>query len=217
MAIGDRSKNIRQNVMGAVRDPSGLGQGQVETVYDSINRVQRRIAEESECLEEKYDITTFPGQELYLLPTDFLRERVLIPTASLVPVKKISMTDVERIKRIHSQTDITGTVTVDVFYYYKWNNQLGLLGSNSAAPSDSTVISLYYWRYPNASNETISNTVDPVVDARWDTALFYGAVADITAEPRWWDLFEKELMRQRMIERTNQAESDSIPVSQDYE
>ena len=42
-------------------------------------------------------------------------------------------------------------------------------------------------------------------------------LADITAEPRWWDLFEKELMRQRMIERTNQAESDSIPVSQDYE
>ena len=217
MAIGDRSRNIRQNVMGAVRDPSGLGAAQVEVVYDSINRVQRRIAEESECLEERFDITTFSGQELYMLPTDFLRERVLIPSASSVPIKKIDMGEMSSIKRIHNQTSFSNASTPDIFYYYKWNGQMGLIDSAGNAPSQSSVVSLYYWRYPNSTNETVSDVIDPIVDPRWDTCLFYGAVADITADPKWWGLFEAEIMRQRMVERTNQAESGKVPVTQDYE
>jgi len=212
MAVGDRSRFIRQNVMGALHDQSGLGEGQLEIVYDSINRVQRRIVEETQCLEAQFDLITVSGQELYSLPSDFLRERILIPTGSSIPLQEISLSKLDKLKRLQSTSTSTG-----IFYYYKWNGQLGLVGSQGLSPSDSITISIYYWRSPDAETETISDTYDPILDRRWDTALFYGAVADINVEPKWWGLFEAELGRQRRVERANQAESGQIPVSREYD
>ena len=213
MAIGDRSKNIRMNVMQSLKDPSGLGDGQVEIVYDSLNRVQKRIAEESECLEDIFNITLISGQELYTLPSDFLRERMVVPVGGSVAITQIGMDDLARLRLLQS----SGSSSPDIAYYYKWNGQIGFMDANGIAPSTSSTITLYYWRYPNIVSEIMSDTVDPVIDQRWDTALFYGALADINGEDRWESKFGREFARVMNVERTNQSEPGQIPTNRSYD
>jgi hypothetical protein len=214
MSTGDRSKNIRQNVMTSLKDPSGLGDGQVEIVYDSLNRVQRRIAEEVECLEDTFQIILISGQELYTLPSDFLRERLVVPVGSSVPIVQIGKEDLGRLRLVASQS---GSSSPDLAYYYKWNGEIGFMDANGNAPSTSSTITLYYWRYPNIVSEVMSDRIDPVLDQRWDTALFYGALADINGEDRWEAKFNREMDRVKGVERTNQSEPGYIPVNRSYD
>ena len=217
MAVGDRSRSIRANVMGSVGDRSGRAEAQLERVYDSINRIQNRLVEESECLESQFDLIVVPEQEKYSLPSDFLRERILIPESSSVPLQQISLTKLDILKRRISGSDISDSSVSDIFYYYKWASQIGFVDFIGQAPSSEVTVTLYYWRNVDPVTEVISDSLDPVLDRRWDTALFYGAVAEIRSEAKWWSLFETEVLRQKRVERSNQAEPGVIPVNREYD
>jgi len=71
---GDRSKRIRTNVQRVLRDYSLTEEESTPpAIYDAVSRVQRKIAEESMCLEGKTEITTYADQELYPFLRTFSR------------------------------------------------------------------------------------------------------------------------------------------------
>lgn len=222
MSVGDRSKTIRANVANRLRDPSGLNTAQTEIVYDAVNRVQRRIAEEVACLEETYDIILTSGQEMYSLPSDFIRERSVIPlstpTGSIAPLSKINLDDLGRLKGSHSGTDPDTLIGFpSAFYYYLWRGEIGFTDSNGVAVSSSQTMRLYYWRGPEPVADTISDSIDPVLEPRWDTAMFYGAMADLTTEDRWEQKFEREKERQKVVEDANQMQVLNVPPTRAYD
>jgi hypothetical protein len=216
MATGDRSKRLKTNVQRVLGD---LGEFKEEalpkSVYDALNRVQRRICEDASCLESKAELNLYQGEEFYDFPTDMIHERMLIPSGSL-QLKHIGFEEVDRIKRSAQSTDILSTTSGDVTFYYKWGSQFGfLLGSGSVPGSDSTV-TVYYWRMPSSSEE-MSDSKDPLIESKWDSALFYGAVAELTGENAWYIRYENEMERRVGKERTTRSDPSFIAYNGSYD
>jgi len=185
------------------------------SVYDALNRVQRRIAEEAHCLEDKYDLTIYAGEELYDFPDGMIHERMIIPSGS-TQLRHISFDEVDRLKRSAQATDSTDATSDNLFFYYKWGGQFGFLMSDGGSPSDETTVSVYYWRYPS-STEEMSDLKDPLVEFKWDTTLFYGALAELTGDAGWFNKYEMELGRLSSKEATIRSEMTRIPTNRDYD
>lgn len=193
MAVGDRSRKLRQRVQTVVR-------GDVDSpdvIYDALNRIQARICEEAGAKNDRGTIAVVGGTELYNVPDGFTTEESIISPTS-TPLTKKSLIEIAAIK----QAGISlGTTTGDPIYYYKWNNQIGLVNAAGGAPADSGSFIIYYWRKPiSDGTEDIGEAIDPIIGSRWDECLFYGAVADLIFDPKWWALFENQMIVQRSTE-----------------
>jgi len=217
MATGDRSKRLKTNVQRVLGD---LGEFKEESsskaVYDALNRVQRRVCEEAHCLESSEELFVFSGQETYDFPDGMIHERMIIPPGS-TQLKHISFEEVDRLKRSAQPSEsVTDTTADNLFFYYKWENRFGFLLSDGTSPNSSVTLTVYFWRYPS-STEEISDTKDPLVENKWDTTLFYGAVAELSGEDKWWVRYETELNRLSRKEVTARSEPSRIPVTNDYD
>lgn len=217
MAIGDRSKHIRQNVQDILGDTAGVDAAKSARIYDAVNRIQREIAETFYCLEGVEEIELEAGQELYDFPDEMLSERKLIPNDASTPLQKIDFDTLDTLKRLQANEDNTDVTSDDIFYYYKWQGQFGFLRCDGSLPSGVATITVYYWRGPDEDTEVISDSVDPVVHRRWDTALFYGAAAELTHNPKWYALYEGAKVVAGRSERASTLESGRIPSTRDYD
>jgi hypothetical protein len=216
MATGDRSKRLKTNVQRVLGDYGELKEEALpKSIYDALNRLQRRICEDATCLEAKSDISLYSGEEMYDFPSDMIHERMLVPSDS-TPLKHIGFEEVDRIKRSALAHDSLDTTSGDVFYYYKGNSQFGFLLSSGGVPGSESTVTVYYWRIPSSSEE-MSDTKDPVVESKWDTALFYGAAAELTGENGWYVKFEQEMERRVGKERTTRSEPSFVKYDNTYD
>jgi hypothetical protein len=103
----------------------------------------------------------------------------------------------------------------DTLYYYKLRKMLGFVGVTGEAVTDATSVTLWYYRTP-VSGEEISSTIEPIVDTRWDNCLAYGACFDLTADPKWLALFDKELRRITTLELAQNDRGFQITSNEDY-
>lgn len=217
MAAGDRSKKILANVRRVVDNQGSSELGVKKTVYEAIQRIQHRMAEEALNIEGKRIIETTSGQELYSLPDDFISERKLTPDGS-TELKKITIDRLDELKRgLANTSETTDTTSGDVFYYYIWNGQVGFLGGSGGILTGSIDITLYYWRTPDDVVEQVSDTVDPLVPRRWDTALFYGAVAELSENDRYLQKFIIEVNRNLDRENSSRAEPLVVQNNDNYD
>jgi hypothetical protein len=215
MAAGDRSKRIRQNVQNRLGDVHGTGAGKQTIVYDVLNRVQRRIAETANAIEDTYELNLDGDQELYDVPDGLIAE-IKLMSSGAVELKKINLDEVDQFKRGFSASDSVAWTGDDAYYYYRWANQYGFLRSNGSVGATSTV-AIYYYRAPDETTEIMSDTIDPVVDRRWDSALFYGALAELTPDPQWMALFQNEVEIQKRIQRSTNIFTGDISVNRSYD
>jgi hypothetical protein len=216
MATGDRSKRLKTNVQRVLGD---LGEFKEEastkSVYDCLNRIQRRICEDASCLENKEDISLFSGEELYDFPSDMIHERMLISSGS-AKLTHIGFEEVDRIKRSSQSHETLDTTSGSVFYYYKWNGQFGFLLSSGGSPGSDSTVTVYYWRVPSTSEE-MSDTKDPAIESKWDSALFYGAAAELSGDNKWFLMFEQEMSRRVGKERTTRSDPSFISYNASYD
>lgn len=216
MATGDRSKRIRSNVQrvlnnrGETRE-EGLGLA----IYEAGDRIQRRIADETLCLETTLDDITVANEELYSLPDDFISERAVRVDGSL-PVIKINRDKFVSLKRMLASEDTSDESASDLVYYYIWENQIGFLIASGAAPSSAITFHIDYWRYPSTS-EKLSDTKDPVVDRRWDDCIFKGIVAEMMIDAKWYALYEESFQRAKGVEDARSTEALQIPYAEGYD
>ena len=149
MATGDRVKRLLTNVRSVIGDQGELKeQATPKAILDSLNRVQRRIAEEAMCLEESTEITV--DSETCPFPDGFIHERMLTPSGSTQLVFT-DHSEIDRLKRSNQAADVTDTTSDDLFFYYKWNGSFGFLLSDGSAPNSESTVTVYYWRYPSSS------------------------------------------------------------------
>ena len=191
--------------------------GVKKKIYEAIQRIQHRIAEDALNIEGRVPITTFNGQELYALPDDFITERTLIPDGT-TELRRITLDRLNELRRGLAGTEsTTDTTSQDLFHYYIWNNQVGILLSDGSVPSSKIEITLYYWRIPDDVVETVSDSIDPLVPRRWDTVLFYGAVAELSNNVVMSQRFEAELARNIDRENSNRAEPLVVQNNSTYD
>jgi|WetSurMetagenome_2_1015567.scaffolds.fasta_scaffold467362_1 hypothetical protein len=211
MATGDRVKRLLTNVRSVLGDEGDAKlNASPKSILDSLNRTQRRIAEEAMCIEDSTDITV--DSENCDFPDGMIHERVLIPSGS-VALRHIDMSEVDKLKRGAQSSESTSD---SMQFYYKWQGQFGFLSAYGTAPTSESTITVYYWRYPSTSEE-MTETKDPVLESLWDTALYYGAVSDLTADQKWEGKFLMELGRRVMKERSVRGEPSRIPTNQEYD
>jgi hypothetical protein len=210
-----RSKQIRANVQRVLGNRGETFEGGLSlAIYEAGDRVQRRIAGETLCLEGFETIHTQEGEELYGFPEGMIAERKLIPQSGNELVR-IGMDRVDALKRGRAGSEVSDSSTSTPFYYYRWGNQFGFLSASGGGVGDSE-ISNYYFRYPDDSDK-MSDTRDPAVPVNWDTAIFYGILAEMTGEPRWVTQYETEFERQANREKSTRAESMAIQPTGDYD
>jgi hypothetical protein len=142
-----------------------------------------------------------------------LSERIIVSDGSS-PIVKVSMDKIEYLKRQAASTEVSDSVSDSVTSYARWEDGFIFLTDSGLAPTTSHTVTLYYWK---TSDETISNTIDPQVNTRWDTALWYGAVSDLTNNQAWEVKFEREFSRQKSRERTMHGEVLAVTSAGDYD
>jgi len=214
LAAGDRSRRLLIKIQDALGDPVGTDIGFQENVYDALNRTQLIILEGASAAQTKQTINVVGGTELYNLPSGFVAISAILP-GTTTPLVKRNIQQVAEIKRQGTSLDNT---TTDPVYYYIWNNQIGFLNPAGGAPSGAATVTVWGWAtLADDLSQDMSDTVDPLVNRRWDTALYYGAMADLTGEQSWIVRFEQAFTRTRSFE-TGQRQIDyEIQPNTDYD
>lgn len=208
---GDRSQKIRIKIQSALGDPEGKTLlAYPGNVYDSLNRVQNSILEQYSAGQQTSTISIVANTELYDLPSGFAGFAAIIP-GSTTPLTELTMDQVADIKR--AGTALDGTTT-DPVYFYIWKDQVGFMNPAGGAPASASTVTLYNWG--NVVNDA-SDTIDPTTNKRWDTALFYGSMADITGDPKWITRYELECKKQNTTEMAYRKQHYQIPVNRNYD
>ena len=208
---GDRSKRLLNNVRRTIGKMVASQETTSEAIYDALTRIQRRIAEECMCLETSTTLTVSSG--VVPFPEDMISERIIVSDGAL-PIQKINMDKVELLKRQASSMNVSDVLTDLVTSYARWDDGFIFLTSTGLPPTTEHTVTLYYWRTPDS---TISSTADPLVKERWDTALWWGAVADLSMNDQWEAKFQREFSRQKNRERTMHGEVLEVIATGDYD
>ena len=128
----------------------------------------------------------------------------------MTTIYKIELKDLAELKR-----QGVSTSSDDTLYYYKLNKRLGFVNQSGSAVSANDSVTIWYYRTPIAGEE-MSSIVEPIIDTRWDNALCYGACFDLTGDPKWLALFEKELDRIRTLELAQNDRAFQVPANEEY-
>lgn len=213
MAAGDRTKRIRSKIQRLCNDPHGITLANQDKVFDVLNLIQNRICEETGAKQVKTTISVVANTELYDYPSGFISESAILG-GSTTPLEKKSIAEIAEIKRVGTQST---TSTADPMYYYKWNNQFGFTNAAGGAPSGASTITLYGWRIPLIDgSEDVSDSIDPIVNTRWDNCFVMGGVALLTGDPKYLTLYETEYARVRSQEVSYTDLTFRIPVTDEF-
>jgi len=140
-------------------------------VYDTIQRGQEYLAEETLCLEKSASLTFSSGSVAE--PTGFYRMNfiVLSSTVSLQPIE-IDVEEKDRLSRTLTALESSnGVANPGDSYFYRYGGSI----YTWPALTDGSYTT-YYWGRPTT---TVSTSVLPETPAYMDTALIYWAVKEI--------------------------------------
>ena len=207
----NRANKLRAKIQRNLGDPAGIGVAQEGIVYDALNTVMDRICEEANAYEVTGTITLVANTELYNFPDGFIAETGTPYGSDTTPIQKLkNMNEVFTLKRTGSSSSSSTTVPN---YYYVLGQQIGFLSPSGSAPTAAGTITFSYFRKRLATGtEDIGESVVPIINSRWDLALELGACAEITHEPKWIALFDKEMDRRMSLENSAQGKMYDIPV-----
>lgn len=210
---GERSKKIFSRVRYQLQWNDSLTLDERAFIYDACNQVQLRICDEAGAKQVMDNITLTSGTELYSLPSGMNVVLTLLQ-GTTTPLKKINIEEVAEIKRRGTDS----STTADPMYYYFFNGQIGVMTSTGDAVSAGGTITVYGWKLPKSDGtEDISDTVNPIVERRWDVCIGLGAIAYIRGAEKDHLLFESEMKRQKSFDSQEKDNGYIIQSTGDYE
>lgn len=215
MAAGDRSKKLRGKVQQLVGDPSGIGIAHQGAVYDALNRIQLRIAEEASADQKTETVSIVANTELYALPDGFIAA-MAIRGGDTTPLEKVR--NIQEVSEIKRKGSSTSSNEVNPVYWYLWDDQIGFMTAAGGAPTGASTVTLYTVRMPKGDGtEDIGDTVDPLVHRRWDDVFIYGAAFYLTTNEKFLLLYENEFRRVKNFENIYRGNTYQIPNNREYD
>ena len=213
--MATRSKRLRVNAQRLLRSYDEE-LSVPETIFEALSRVQDRIAEETHCVERVVELDV--DEEVIRLPDDFISIQKVISTSTdqTSEIVGIDFTQVDRLKR--GVLSRSGEVPAQLLmYYYLWgqedNREIRFLLSDGSAPSSTITVNLYYWALP----EDMTEDIEPEVPRRWETTLLYGAVSDLTQEPKFLSLYDNYFLSALRKEVSARSVASQVPYNDSYD
>lgn len=134
---------------------------------------------------------------------------------TIVYLSKIELTTLATLKTLGSGVPV---VDASVYYYYKLNKKFGFVDSSGQPLSSNDSVTFFYYRKPKSDGtETISDSIEPIIDERWDDYLVFRACFDMTGNPQYLALAQAELERCRSLQLAEQDRMFVTPPSREYD
>lgn len=168
MASGDRTKAILGKATYFLGKDFYNQPGLLELAYDIISDCQRKLAEETKCLEGTTTYSVVAEQESYAEPSGYYRlNNIALPSGQYLPLIEIDEFALDRLKKLY----VTGSPQAPL-YFCRWNGNIIFY----PAPKASGTYTMNYWKTPTT---TPSASVDPEIPSMFDTALYYNLIAEL--------------------------------------
>lgn len=206
MAAGDRTKLIRDRC----RAFYGLVNGSIPNsinldlyIYDTIDAIQKRIAEETLCLEVEANLSI--ADSIAAEPSGFYRLKfVELPSSStnFIP-DEVDPLEFDHLTRTAVDSPL------GYYWFKRWDGNIEFF----PRPGTATW-SIHYYAVPTTN---VSASVDPETPSIFDKAIEYGVLADVaptTAKPAaggvYADMYGREFERARSAYRRTKTVGLSI-------
>lgn len=199
--MATRAKKIRDRIRFVDKEsPNKL-------IYSVMTSIERKLAEETLCLESSDTIAVSSGTATYDEPSNFYRLKLIsLPSGQTFTPEEIDKVALDNLQRN------SWTVTAQRPYYFnRWEGQITFYPS----PNASATYTVYYFRVPSYE---LGESVDPETPSYMDTALEYGTLADLlplTGKFKEGDYFRGkfELELQRAISSRRRTQKGIYSIS----
>jgi hypothetical protein len=102
--------------------------------------------------------------------------------------------------------------------YYKYNKKFGFVDVNGQPLTEANSVTIFYARKPlSDGTETISDSIEPIIDDRWDDYLVFRAAFELTGKPEFLAMAGDELRRLRTLQGAERDRVYYIPTNRDYD
>lgn len=176
-------------------------------IDDSLNDVQRTIAQRTLCLETTGTITT-DSNGTANEPTGFYRLKYIqFADGTLLFPKEVDVREYDNLQRI-----LFTNISTTVQFYKHWDGQITFFPN----PAVQTY-TIYYYALPTT---TISSSVDPEIPEYMDEALQYGALsqllllknddANIIRADKYGNMFNEQLNLIEKFYRKSKTNSNEV-------
>lgn len=130
----------------------------------------------------------------------------------------IKMIDPWELADLKAKLEDNTTTDDSIILYYKLNKQLGFVNAIGDALSADTTVTLWYSRTPLPDgSEDISKTVEPIIDQKWDNCLVYAACFEMTGDPKWEAMYQRELRRMVTLQKAVNDRRFVIQNTEEYD
>lgn len=162
--MATRAKKIRNRIRLIVGADNGTVPNKL--IYDRMDAVQRRLAEESLCLERSEDVSIVSGTADYDTPTGYFKlKHIQLSSGTTVEPQEVTRQEFNELTRV-------GVATTAQLYFTRWNNQISFYPT----PSSSDTWTFYYYALPVY---TLGRSNDPETPTYMDDAIEYGALSEL--------------------------------------
>jgi len=162
MAAGDRTKRIRDKVRMYV----GVDEVKITQalIFLTIDDYQRRIAEETLCIEGSASLSVSNGTVSE--PSGFYRLRFIeLPDSQILQLREVDLEEFDGLEKS------TLSAIQTPAYFKRWN------GTITFYPNPGTAsYTAWYYKIPSTN---VSASVDPETPARFDDAIKYGVLSEL--------------------------------------
>jgi hypothetical protein len=136
-------------------------------------------------------------------------------TTPIIYLQKIELKTLAKLK-----TQYPGQTTQDVtnLFYYKEQKQLGFVNIVGTPVTENATVTLWYYRRPlSDGSETISDSIEPIIDDRWDDYLVFYACYLMTGDPKFLAQSKDEMNEIRPLQLAQVDRTAQIAVNRDYD
>lgn len=196
--MATRSKKIRNRIRlivgntGAVPNP---------LIYDRMSAVQRRLAEESLCLERSEDVSIVASTADYDEPSGYYKlKQINLPSGSTIEPVEVDQATFNNLSRV-------GVATTAVQYFSRWNGQIHFWPT----PGSAATWTFFYYALPVYD---LGRSNDPETPSYMDDAIEYGALAELLPLAGKFDLAQfyaaKYAMEQQRVKDSWRTTKNNI-------